>query len=68
VQEFSRTLKNTVSYQLSATMFNAVTGALHDAVSYTKNLNGSLNEIRIVTGQSAEQMAKFAQSANAAAK
>jgi uncharacterized phage infection (PIP) family protein YhgE len=50
VQEFSRTLKNTVSYQLSATMFNAVTGALHDAVSYTKNLNGSLNEIRIVTG------------------
>lgn len=68
VQEFSRTLKNTVSYQLSATMFNAVTGALHDAVSYTKNLNGSLNEIRIVTGQSADQMAKFAQSANAAAK
>ena len=68
VQEFSRTLKNTVSYQLSASMFNAVTGALHDAVSYTKNLNGSLNEIRIVTGQSADQMAKFAQSANAAAK
>ena len=68
VQEFSRTLKNTVSYQLSASMFNAVTGALHDAVSYTKNLNGSLNEIRIVTGQSAEQMVKFAQSANAAAK
>ena len=68
VQEFSRTLKNTISYQLSASMFNAVTGALHDAVSYTKNLNGSLNEIRIVTGQSAEQMAKFAQSANAAAK
>ena len=33
VQEFSRTLKNTVSYQLSASMFNAVTGALHDAVS-----------------------------------
>ena len=68
VQEFSRTLKNTVSYQLSASMFNAVTGALHDAVSYTKNLNGSLNEIRIVTGQSAEQMAQFAKSANAAAK
>ena len=68
VQEFSRTLKNTISYQLSASMFNAVTGALSDAVSYTKNLNSSLNDIRIVTGQSAEQMAKFAASANASAQ
>ena len=68
VQEFSRTLKNTISYQLSASMFNAVTGALSDAVSYTKNLNSSLNDIRIVTGQSADQMAKFAASANASAQ
>jgi hypothetical protein len=42
-------------------MFNAVTGALSDAVSYTKNLNSSLNDIRIVTGHSSDQMAKFAQ-------
>lgn len=68
VHDFSRTLKNTITYQISASMFNAVTGALSDAVSYTKNLNSSLNDIRIVTGQSADQMAKFAASANASAQ
>lgn len=68
VHDFSRTLKNTITYQISASMFNAVTGALSDAISYTKNLNSSLNDIRIVTGQSADQMAKFAASANASAQ
>lgn len=68
VHDFSRTLKNTITYQISASMFNAVTGALSDAVSYTKNLNSSLNDIRIVTGQSADQMARFAASANASAQ
>ena len=68
VQSFARTLKNTVQYQISATMFQAVSGAISDAISYTKNLNSSLNNIRIVTGQSAAEMAKFAQAANASAQ
>ena len=68
VQSFAKTLKNTVQYQISATMFQAVSGAISDAISYTKNLNSSLNNIRIVTGQSAAEMAKFAQAANASAQ
>jgi hypothetical protein len=38
------------------------------AYSYAENLNTSLNNIRIVTEYSAEQMADFASEANRAAK
>lgn len=68
VQSFARTLKNTAQYQISATLYQGVTRAISDAISYTKNLNSSLNDIRIVTGQSAAEMAKFAQAANASAQ
>lgn len=68
VTDFTRSLKNVAQYQISSSMFQAVTGALSDAISYTKDLNSSLNDIRIVTGQSADQMAKFAQQANKSAQ
>lgn len=68
IQSFARTLRNTAQYQISATMYQGVTKAISDAISYTKNLNSSLNDIRIVTGQSAAEMAKFAQAANASAQ
>ena len=48
---------------------NAISsGNISDAISYTKTLNGSLNDIRIVTGYNADQMAAFAVEANKAAK
>ena len=62
------TLKNTVKWELSSTAVHGLESALSGAVSYVKDLNGSLNDIRIVTGQSAEDMAKFAIQANKAAK
>jgi hypothetical protein len=37
-------------------------------VTYAKELDKSLTDIRIVTGKSADEMAKFAKSANVAAK
>jgi hypothetical protein len=37
-----------------------VTSAISETVSYAKELDTSLNNIRIVTGKSAEQMATFA--------
>ena len=43
-------------------------GALQGAYGYAQDLNKSLNNIRIVTGQSIDQMAKFADEANRAAK
>ena len=68
VSEFTRSIKNVFTYQISASMFQAVTSALSDAVNYTKDLNASLNDIRIVTGQSSAQMAKFAAEANKSAQ
>jgi hypothetical protein len=55
------TMKNTARWQLSSSALHAFTGALHSAVGYAKDLNKSLNNIRIVTGDSVDDMAKFAE-------
>lgn len=68
VSEFTRSIKNVFTYQISAGMFQAISSSLSGAVSYAKELNTSLNDIRIVTGQSVEQMAKFAVEANKSAQ
>lgn len=62
------TLKNTVKWQISSSALNAFTGTIQSAYGYAQDLNESLNNIRIVTGQSTEQMADFAKEANKAAK
>jgi len=54
------TLKNTVKWELSSSIVHGLEGALSGAVSYVKELNSSLTDIRIVTGQSVEDMSKFA--------
>ena len=43
-------------------------GAVQSAYGYAQDLNESLNNIRIVTGQSVEEMDRFAERANRAAK
>ena len=65
---FITTLKNTARWQLSSSVLHGFIGATQSAISYTEDLNKSLNNIRIVTGQNSDQMAKFAESANKAAK
>ena len=62
------TLKNTAKWQLSSMMIHGFMGALQSAYGYAQDLNKSLTNIRIVTGQSAEQMEAFALKANKAAK
>ena len=66
--KFSQTLKNTISWQISSSMIHGFIGAIQGAYGYAKDLNESLNNIRIVTGQSADQMARFAEQANKTAK
>lgn len=61
-------LKNVAKYQLSMGILQGVQGAFSNSISYVKDLNGILNDIRIVTGQSADDMVKFAEAANKAAK
>lgn len=66
--EFWVTLKNTARWQISSTALHAFVGSLQTAYGYAKNLDESLNNIRIVTGHNIEYMDKFAEKANKAAK
>ena len=68
LQDFAKTLKQTAKYQISNNILRGFQGAIQSAYGYAKDLNASLTDIRIVTGQSTEQMAKFAEQANKAAK
>ena len=65
---FATTLKNTARWQISNSILHGFMGSLQKAYGYAEDLNESLNDIRIVTGQSADQMADFAKEANKAAK
>ena len=66
--EMGTVLKNTIRWQLSSSLLHGFMGAVQSAYGYVQDLNESLNNIRIVTGQSSEQMARFAEQANKAAK
>lgn len=62
------TMKNTMRWQLTSSVLHGFVGALEQAYGYSKDLNRSLNEIRIVSEKSADDMSKFAEQANKAAK
>ena len=66
--EFATTLKNTVRWQISSSILHGFMGTISGAVGYAKDLNKSLNDIRIVTGASVDEMARFAEQANRSAK
>lgn len=68
MQDFAVTMKNTVKWQLSSSMLHGFMGAVQSAYGYAKDLNKSLNDIRIVTGYNTDKMAEFAEQANKAAK
>lgn len=67
LDDLFQTLSNTVKWNVASTAVNALAGQVSQAFGYVKNLDSSLNDIRIVTGQSAEQMDEFARKANDAA-
>ena len=68
LKEFKTSLANTVRWQLSSSMLHGFMGAVQSAYGYAQDLNESLNNIRIVTGQNIDQMARFAKEANKAAQ
>ena len=68
VKQFGVTLWNTARWRITTSAINAFVGGLQQAVGYSKSLDASLNNIRIVTNKSAADMAAFAKQANAAAK
>ena len=68
LDNFKKTLANTAKWQISSNLMHGVQGSLQKAYYYAEDLNRSLNNIRIVTGQSNDQMAQFAEKANKAAQ
>ena len=62
------TLINTIKWQAASSLIHGLMSSISGAISYAKNLNSTLNDIRIVTGASSDDMARFAVQANAAAK
>jgi DNA-binding phage protein len=62
------TFGNTVRWSITNKIINTITGSIQKAFYFTKDLDRSLTNIRVVTGDSAEQMTQFATQANNAAK
>ena len=68
LDSMATTLGNTIKWSVASGAINTFTGAIRNAWNYTKSLDKSLNDIRIVTEKSSEDMEKFAVKANNAAK
>lgn len=68
LEKMAITLKNTIRYGISSSIFNNFSNSFQKAYDYARDLNKSLNDIRIVTDFSADKMEQFAVHANEAAK
>ena len=68
LSQFATTLKNTARWQISSSLLHGFMGTLQSAYGYAQDLNQSLNNIRIVTGASVDEMSDFAVQANKAAQ
>lgn len=66
--KIQHTFTNALSWNLVTGAFNQIAKTISQAWGYSKNLDNSLNSIRIVTRQSAEEMERFAQTAQKTAK
>ena len=68
LDRIGNTLINTLKWNISSSVVNNFTNSIQEAWGYVKHLDSSLNDIRIVTGKSADEMDRFAEKANKAAK
>ena len=68
LDEMKTTMMNSVKWGITSSIWNNMTGSIEKAWGFAKKLDSSLNDIRIVTNKSAEDMEKFAVQANKAAK
>ena len=68
LNDMATTMANTLKWGVASSVLNTMTNSIRNAYSYTKQLDSSLTSIRVVTGDSADEMGRFAEQANAAAK
>ena len=67
LDEMAVSMGNTIKWGFTSSIFNTFTNSIQKAWDFSKGLDSSLNDIRIVTGKSADEMARFAKTANTAA-
>ena len=68
LDKMATTLANSLKWNAASAAVNGLSRSVEQAWSFVKSLDTSLNDIRIVTGKSADEMANFAVQANNAAK
>ena len=68
VDSMGKTMFNTIKWGIASSVMNTFTQTVHGAFTYVEGLDKSLTNIRIVTGDSAEKMAQFADQANRSAQ
>ena len=68
VSQMGETMANTVKWGIASSIMNSFSNSVQQAFQYVKSLDSALTDIRIVTGDSTEQMKQFAEQANNAAQ
>lgn len=68
ISSMGQTMANTVKWGIASSVMNTFTNSVRQAFDYVKGLDTALTNIRIVTGDSTEQMRQFAVEANNAAQ
>lgn len=68
VEKMGQTMGNTLKWSLSSMVMKGLATQISSAYGYVKGMDASLNDIRVVTGKGADEMARFAKEANSVAK
>lgn len=68
LNDMATSMSNTVKWGVTSAIFNNIANSIQKSWDYSLKLDSSLNDIRIVTGKSADEMERFAKTANNAAK
>lgn len=66
--KMKETMRNTINWGISSSIMNSFTGAVKKSYGYVRDLDKSLNNIRVVSNESADSMERFAIEANKSAK
>lgn len=68
VDDMADTLVKSAKWSFASSAVQTFAGSIDRAIGYVKGLDNSLNNIRVVTGKSADEMRVFREEANQAAK
>ena len=67
LEDIGHTITSTIRWGIASRLMNEMVGSIKGSFGYIKDLDTSLNDIRIVTGKSADEMERFARESNRAA-